>query len=351
MINNFSGISIESVIGVIPKNISYYDDEMDNYDHDRQSNEKLKALMGYGEHRVELQGRTALDYATYGVAELINRGVINKDEVDALFFISQTPDYIIPPTSSVLHGKLNLKEDVYCVDINDGCNGYIKGIFEACLFLSAKECGSVLLVAGDILSRLVSKRDRNSYPLVGDAVTISVVRKNRNSSCKLNISIKNNGCSYEKLIVPAGGARLPITGCEEMERDAEGNWRSSRNLRMNGRDVFAFTQTVVPRFIEDFLIKIDRDIKSFDKVFAHQANAFIIDRLRKKFDLSLESMPDRVVRNYGNSSSATIPMLLATEAKDMEDIDCLLVGFGVGLSWGACSVKIATSAFQGILEI
>lgn len=352
MYTDFNCCRLTSVIGVVPENISYFDDEIKNYSHDVASSMKLKAVMGYGQHHVVKDGSTTAKLAESGFKKLLENKDVSLDEVDALFFVSQTPDYVLPPTSSVLHGLLGLKKDCYCIDINDGCNGYIKGLFEALSFLKATNGKCVVLIAGDVLSNLVSKRDRNSYPLVGDAATVTVIRRDeRWVDDYIKIAIENNGLAFEKLIIPSGGALSPVKGDEFEEEDSEGNWRSSRHLKMNGRDVFAFTQTVVPEFLSRFVNKSGATFDSLDRAYFHQANSFIIDRLRKKFGLSEKVAPDRVVRTYGNSSSATIPMLIASEDEYSRKDKCLLAGFGVGLSWGACFLSLGKEISKGILKV
>jgi 3-oxoacyl-[acyl-carrier-protein] synthase-3 len=347
----FKSFRISSVIGVVPSSISYFDNEIAKYNHDISSSLKLKDIMGYGEHRIVERNITTSDLARLGIRELISRELVSTEEVAALFFISQTPDYIIPPTSSILHGEFNFSADTYCVDINDGCNGYIKGLFEAISFLNSTENDCALIVAGDVLSPLVSKRDRNSFPLVGDAATVTVIRKNPDwVNEKISITIRNDGTSYDKLIIPAGGARKRLQGIEADEIDSEGNWRSIRDLRMNGRDVFAFTQTVVPTFLQEVMEEENLHSSSLDRLYLHQANSFIIDRLRKKLQVSADQMPDRVVRKYGNSSSGTIPMLIASEPITDRSLNCLLSGFGVGLSWGSACLTLQRDVSQGVLE-
>lgn len=352
MYASFDSFHISAVIGVVPSSVSYFDDEVSNYTHDVSSSIKLKEVMGYGEHRVVTGNTTTCDLAYAGMVELMSRGLLCSDEINALFFISQTPDYVIPPTSSVLHGQFDLPSDAYCVDINDGCNGYIKGLFESLSFLDATNTECAVIVAGDVLSPLVSRRDRNSFPLVGDAATVTVIRRNKSSiDDKISITIRNDGSGFDKLIIPAGGARQKIIGNEVDELDVEGNLRSIRNLRMNGRDVFAFTQTVVPAFLQEIMESEGLKPSDVDRFYLHQANAFIIDRLRKKLGTSADQMPDRVVRKYGNSSSGTIPMLIATEPTGDQTLRCMLGGFGVGLSWGAATLMLQPNVSQGILEI
>ena len=129
MNSNLSNIAITYLLGLVPKNISYYEDEIINYTHSKESSLKLKKLMGYGEHRVVKEQTCLSDMAMAAFEHLVSTG-FDPATIDALVLVTQTPDYIIPSTSSVLHGLYGLKTDCYCVDINDGCTGYLKGLFE-----------------------------------------------------------------------------------------------------------------------------------------------------------------------------------------------------------------------------
>jgi len=347
----FEGLALDAVIGAVPARVSRFDDEIPNYTHDPADSAKLKAVMGYGEHRIAPPGMTTADLARAGLQALIERGALRPDEVDALFFVSQTPDHPIPATSALLHGAFGLRTEAYCADINDGCNGYIKGLYEAAAFLSATGSACAVLVAGDVLSARVSPRDRNSYPLIGDAATVSVLRRQAGAA-PLTIEIHHDGRGHDALIITAGGARQPIdadTG--RPHTDADGNVRSAEQLRMNGRDVFAFTQTTVPAFLTAFAERQRSPLSDYQRIYAHQANAFILDRLRRKLKVDDTVLPDRVVRRWGNSSSGTVPMLIATETATDAPMHCLLAGFGVGLSWGAADLRLDPVVPRGLLEL
>ena len=346
----FQDMAVTRVIGAVPRHVSRFDDEIGHYSHDPANSLKLKKLMGYGEHRIEDQGRTVSDYAGLMFERLAAEGKLAPADIGALIVVTQTPDYPIPPTSCVIHGRLGLDESVYCLDITDGCTGYIKALNEACMFLQASEAQSALVVAGDILSPRVSPRDRNSYPLIGDAVTLTVVSRAPGHGAT-TIQMKTRGSEHDKLIIRAGGTRLPASDeTREMQMDEDGNVRSLEHLNMQGRDVFAFTQTVVPDFVLENLAQSQRTIEGYDRLYFHQANAFIIDRLRQKFSVDATRMPDRVIRRWGNSSSGTIPMLLASE-EERRAMRCLLIGFGVGLQWGMADLSVDTRVFEGIMEV
>jgi 3-oxoacyl-[acyl-carrier-protein] synthase III len=340
---------ISAVVGLVPSTIRYFDEERANYSHDEASTDKLKALMGYGQHRLETSGRTISDYAVDLLRHLAEAGITTPSEIDAIFVVTQTPDYPIPPTSCVIHGRGRFPPHVYCVDITDGCTGYVKGLNEACAFLAATSARRVLLIAGDILSPRVSPYDRNSFPLIGDAVTATVIDRTDEPG-DVVVRLEADGTGYDKLIIPAGGTRTPMgEGTRVLAEDAEGNRRSLEHLCMNGRDVFAFTQTVVPRFVADYLQSCERSVADYHRMYFHQANAFILERLRKKFNADAVKMPDNVIREFGNSSAGTIPMLIASDAAP-ERRRCLLVGFGVGLQWGLVDVVIDPNVSLGVKE-
>lgn len=333
-------VRLTHIKGVVPPGISHFDDEVSGYTQDIESSAKLKKLMGYGTHRIAQNGETVSDLAHFGIRELVTGGALDLDSIGALVLVTQTPDYVLPATSSYLHGKLGLAEETYCVDINDGCTGYIKGLHAVTSLFSASDIQRAILVTGDVLSRRVSKKDRNSYPLIGDAVTVSVVERDAGAK-PIYFDLRNDGRGYDRIIIPAGGARQAATPDSFVSHaDPEGNERSEMDLRMQGRDVFTFTQTVVPAFLDNFFEWAGHQPDSLEKLYLHQANAFIIDRIRRRFGLTGSVVPDTVIRQYGNSSAATIPMAIASD-NNARPAKCVLGGFGVGLSWGAASIDLS----------
>lgn len=349
---DIGNITITHLIGVVPSNVSYFDDEIENYSHDRESSVKLKKVMGYNQHRVVQAATTVSDMAECAFHSLLDSG-FERNSVDGIVVVTQTPDFQIPSTSSVLHGLFKLRDSCYCVDINDGCTGFIKGLFEASSLMRNSDIRRILLVTGDVLSRKVSIKDRNSYPLVGDAVTMCVIDFDDTTDAKQPLELLFDGQGALTLNIPAGGTKLM---CSEQTRleipDDEGNVRSLENLVMQGRDVFTFTQTTVTSFLADFRSRCCVDLPAM--YFFHQANLFIIDRMRKALKVAQEQLPTEVISNFGNSSSATIPMaiLLAHKEKSelMKDQAVMIAGFGVGLSWGAAIIYLRNLEFCKLIE-
>lgn len=350
MKTSFTNIKISGVLGVVPKRTLFFDDEIVNYSHSVENSKKLKTVMGYDQHRVASPGVTASDLACHGLDYLFTKLKIDPRSIDAIFFISQTPDYVLPPTSAYIHGRFDFSKETYCVDINDGCCGFIKGLYEAGAFLSTTSSKRALIITGDVLSPKVSANDRNSFPLIGDAVALTILEKS-NTPTPMCVEIFYDGKNFDKLIVPAGGARMPVNSdTEKLLADEEGNRRSLSNLVMQGRDVFAFTQTTVPDFILSFLDNLGLSPVDIDLFLLHQANSFILDRLRAKLGVGKEKVPDFVVRKYGNSSSATIPMTIASMARPLNGVKAMACGFGVGLSWGGALLDLDNLEFCNVIE-
>ena len=345
----FSHVRVAGVLGIVPSGIRYFDDELDNYSHPPANSLKLKQAMGYGQHRIAANGTTTSDLACFGLARLFGEHGIAPESIDAIFFVSQTPDYVLPATSAFIHGQFAFSKDTYCVDINDGCAGFVKGLYEAAAFLHCTDAQRVLVIAGDVLSPKVSIHDRNSYPLVGDGATVTLLEKTLAPS-PMEIELYVDGSGYGRLMIPAGGARMPLDAAAQvLAEDEDGNRRAPSHLRMDGKEVFAFTQTVVPAFLADFLQNRALAPQDIDLFLLHQANSFILDRIRMKLGVGKDKLPDQVIRNYGNSSSATIPMSLACAAP-VTPTTVLACGFGVGLSWGAALFPVDRLDFCSVIE-
>lgn len=353
MHSNLNNIQIKGVCGVIPSNISYYDDEIHNYPHSQDSSLKLKKAMGYNQHRVVSTEATITDLIIPGLNSLIESNGIVIDDIGAIVLVTQTPDYLIPSTSSIIHGKLGFDRDCYCIDINDGCTGFLKGLFESSSIIRNTSVNNVLLITGDVLSRKVSTKDRNSYPLVGDAISITLIER-LDDGYEQPLELKYNGSGALALNIPAGGlAKVPSDTTRVLKEDTEGNIRNEEQLVMQGRDVFTFTQTIVIDFLSKFIENYSSS--TIDRYFLHQANLFILERIRKKLKVSSDILPSEVITRYGNSSAATVPMAIVEKYRDT-DLDniserVLLAGFGVGLSWGAALLNIDSLQFCKLLEI
>jgi 3-oxoacyl-[acyl-carrier-protein] synthase-3 len=346
-----SNIRLDSIVSCIPENISYFDDEIKNYSQNSKSSMKLKKTMGYSEHRVCINQTTVSDMSADALNTLFKINKLKKTEIDLLILVTQTPDNFIPATSSQIHGSLNLNKKCLCIDVNEGCSGFIKALSIAATFAKTKQAKKIVIIAGDILSRRTSKHDRNSYPLIGDAVSACLFSRIKSEENSLFGNIMHDGSGSDAIMIPAGGLReMYDNSTSVMKTDQEGNARSSEHLVMKGRDVFTFTQFVVVPYLQEFLKKTIK--YKTKRLFIHQANDFIISKIRNKLNLNQKELPSNVILKYGNSSSSTIPLAIVDSSLNDGPIGKYIAvsGFGVGLSWGCAILRTNIKAKFKILE-
>jgi 3-oxoacyl-[acyl-carrier-protein] synthase III len=348
----FQNKSIEGILTVLPSKEITFDDEMENYNFSVQKSLKLKLAMGYNAKRVVAENVTTSDLCVYGLNHLFESGLLKKEEADAMILVTQSPDYFMPPTSNVIQGRLGLRNDMICMDINQGCSGYILGLIQAFLLLEQPAINKVIVLNADILSRKVSKRDRNSNPLVGDAASVTVVGKSKSSN--IYGFVKMDGTSCEALMIPAGGFKNPSNAeTAVMHEDEAGNFRSLDNLVMKGDEVFNFVQREVPPMIEELLsvAKISKD--EIDYFMFHQPNKFMLNKLADKIGVPHEKVPSNIVENFGNASGVSIPTVISYNLGDRltsENLKICLAGFGVGLTWASLLMDIGTLKYNKIIE-
>lgn len=349
----FRNKRISGILTILPRKVVKFEDEMKNYNFSPAKCMKLKMAMGYNEHRIAEQGQCSSDFCKYGLQYLFDNGLLRKNDIDALLFISQSPDYFMPPTSNIIHGHFGLKQDCLCLDINQGCAGFELGLIQAFMLLDQPSINKVILLNADVLSPKVSDMDRNSKPLVGDAAAITVVEKSCDDSV-IYANIKMDGSGAFALNIPAGGFRLPSSAeTAVMQEDAAGNFRSKDNLVMQGDEVFNFVQREVPPMIAHLFeeAKVNKD--SVDWYMFHQPNKFMLHKLAEKIGVPHEKMPANIVENFGNASGVTVPTCISYNLGEelcKSSMLLCLAGFGVGLTWSSVLLRIGNLEFNNIIE-
>lgn len=349
----FKDKRISGILAVVPEKSISFDEEMSNYEFPVETSLKLKATMGYNCHRIVGEGTTVGDLAIYGMRYLIDNNMLDKDDLDALILVTETPDYIVPPTSNIIQGELGLKEDMICLDINQGCAGYEVGLIEAFMLLEQEEIKKVALVNAEVLSHKTSRKDRNSFPLIGDGCAITIVERS-DYSCEIFANIKMDGKGAFAIQIPAGGIRKPSTAETAIEeKDSFGNWRSENNLVMKGDEVFMFVQKKVPPLINDILEYSQCSKDEIAYYMFHQPNKFMLNKLASKLKISKEKMPSNIVETFGNSSGVTVPLNICYnlgERMKNEDLKLCIAGFGVGLVWASMVFNIGHLDFCKLIE-
>jgi 3-oxoacyl-[acyl-carrier-protein] synthase-3 len=240
-----------------------------------------------------------------------------------------------------------------CIDLPQGCAGFVVGLIQSFMMLEQASINKVALVNADVLSRKVSRKDKNSYPLVGDAACITIVEK-ADDRQTIHANVKMDGTRSDVLIIPAGGFRMPSTPQTAVLEDVgDNNFRAKDNLSMNGTAVFNFVQVEVPPMIEALLQQAALSVEQIDYFMFHQPNKFMLQKLADRMKVNRERMPSNVVENFGNASGATIPTNISFNlAKELLSgtLRLCMAGFGVGLTWASLVMQVGQLAFCEIID-
>jgi len=300
---------------------------------------KILDKTGIGTRRVARPDECSSDLGVAAAERLFERTNYPPEDIDFLLFCTQSPDYFLPATACLVQHRLGLRTDCGAIDFNQGCSGYVYGLGLAKSLIEAGTASNVLLITAETYSKFINPRDRSVRTIFGDGAAATLLTAVDSETELLGPFVfGTDGRGAQELIVPAGGMRHRV-GCEQgLDRqDSSGNWRSERNLYMNGLEIFNFTLKTVPKALDLLLQKSGRCNDQVDRFFLHQANKFMLDRLRLKMKIPEEKFWIDMT-DCGNTVSSTIPIALeSAQAREwIHSGDTLaLVGFGVGYSWAA----------------
>lgn len=350
----FHNKKISGIVTVLPEREIYFDDEITNYHFPERQSIRLKKTMGYEKHRLAKNDTTSSDLAIFGMKYLIERELLNPNEIGALIVSTITPDYFIPHVSNIVQGECALPQSVFCIDLPQGCCGFLMGLAQGMMILDHVQDKKVVLINSDVLSHKVSPQDRKSYPLVGDAATITVLENALNVP-DVRVLLETDGSRRDIVLIPAGGMRMPSTPeTSVLQDDGEGNFRALDNLRMDGNAVFQFVQNDVPPLVDTALAYANWDKENVDAFLCHQPNRFVLRKLAERLNIPYEKMPMNIVENFGNASGASIPMTitynLAEEMTTERLMRCCLVSFGSGMTWGVITAELGAMKFCEMIE-
>lgn len=350
----FKHKQISGILTILPSKVVKFEDDIENYNFSPAKCMKLKLAMGYKEHRIAEPGQTSVDFAEFGLSYLFDNNLLLKDEIDALLFVSQSPDYFMPASSNLIQGYFGIKQDCLCMDINQGCAGFELGLIQSFILLEQPTINKVVLINAEVLSSKVSHRDRNSWPLSGDAAAITVIEKCAEENT-IFANIKMDGTGAMVLNIPAGGFRLPCSAeTAIMEEDAAGNYRSKDNLVMQGDEVFNFVQREVPPMIEHLFEQSGVDRDEVDGYMFHQPNKFMLHKLADKLGVPRDKMPANIVEHFGNASGVTVPTCICFNLGEQlcdRQMQLCMAGFGVGLAWSSIMMRVGPLRFNKIIEL
>ena len=233
-------IKISGIAACTPKNTE------SNYNYDwltKQEQNLLVKTTGIENRKVVNDGRTTSDLCFDATEKLLTELNWDKEEIGILIFVSQSRDYFLPATAIILQQRLGLNTSTIAFDISLGCSGYVYGLSVISSLMKNTESKKALLLAGDVSSFSLNKRDKSTYPLFGDAGTATALELTEN--VEMHYSLNSDGSGKDAIIIPDGGLRNPLNDESFIEKEIDkGIWRSNRNLKLEGLDVFNFSITI-----------------------------------------------------------------------------------------------------------
>jgi 3-oxoacyl-[acyl-carrier-protein] synthase-3 len=303
------------------------------------SADKIFNKTGVLTRRISREDETAADLAYQACINLFSSGSISCKEIDMLLLCTQSPDYFLPTTACTLQHRLNLPQTAGAFDFNLGCSGYIYGLGIAKGFLESGQCKNVILVTSDTYTKYIHPRDKSVRTIFGDGATATHLCNRPSCSDHLaSFVYGTNGEGASNLIVPTGAMRRERTSESAVAySDESGNVRTGDNLYMNGAEIYTFTLKAVPSLIQEVLNKAALELSDINYFVFHQANAYMLESLRKKISIPPEKFLIDM-EDIGNTVSSTIPTVIERKLADgtiKMGNKVMLVGFGVGYSWGA----------------
>lgn len=292
------------------------------------SPEKIFNKVGVRQRHVASEEETVLELAVKASEKLLQK--FDKNKIDFILFCTQSPDYRLPTTACILQDRLELRRNIGALDFNLGCSGFVYGLGVAKGLISTGIAETILLVTSETYTKYLRRDDKSNRTIFGDGAAVTLIEKDETKQ-NFHFELGTDGSGFDNLIVRNGGSRNPI-----LEEDYRGNC-----LFMNGPKIFSFTISKIPVVVDEVLKRNNLTKDEIDFFVFHQSNGHILRHQKEILEISEEKFYINMERT-GNTVSSTIPIAL----KDLMDngklrkgSKIMLVGFGVGLSWGATLVE------------
>lgn len=341
-------VAVKGIAGAVPKNKELVSDI-----YIWEGATQFIESTGINERRKSVEGTTSADLCFEAANRLITDLNWEKDDVEVLIFVTQTPDYILPATSCLLQNRLGLSKSCLTLDISLGCSGWVYALSVITALMQNGSVKKGLLLAGDTITKICSSKDKSTYPLFGDAGT-AIALEFIQGSPGFRFLLNSDGKGYETIMVKDGGFRNPVTA-ESLIMESQGNdiERNGLQLSLDGMDVFAFGISKAPKSVKELCNHFEVELQEIDLFTFHQANLKMNEMIRKKLKLPEEKVPYSM-DEFGNTSCASIPLTLVShEANRLrnERLVHLACGFGVGLSWGSVLFETDKIVVPDLIEI
>ena len=348
---SYNGVGIKAMAAAVPHHV------INNYEYTeffpKEQVKEVVDKVGVFERRFADEKTCSSDLCYAAAEKLFSDNDVNREEIDLLIFISQTPDYRMPATSITLQHRLGLSNSCIAFDINLGCSAFMYGLSVAFGMMQTGNIRKALILDGETRSKVYSPRDRRSAFIFGDGGVAALIECDEKFGTSY-FSLNSDGSRADLIMMPAGGYRKMSSAETVVEKiiDEYGNMRSEEQGYMNGADVFNFVIREIPRDIKKTLAYAGMSADSFDYIVFHQANNFINSFIAKKMKLDSSKIPSTIAK-YGNTSSVSVPLTIVSELKDRLNgsKNLLLSAFGVGMTWATGIVPFVDCRISDIVEV
>lgn len=349
----FSGIKISALAAAVPDNHQRNMDLTDIFPEEELK--KFCESTGIWERYVSTgMGVTGSDLCVAAANKIFDKLDIDRDSIDGLIFLSQTPDYLTPSTAYVIQHRLGLDNCGLVFDSNIGCTAFPFGIQLACANIRSG-CRRILLLVGDAdpIRGWNGSVSKDSL-LFGDC-GIAVIVEKAEQVPPIRIALHSIGKGYKAIIMPYGGYRHPLSEFYR-QRGGEGMeaWAAANGAVLEGADVFSFSIIEGPKTVKKFLQHFDSSIEDYDLISVHQANKMIVDNVVKRIKAPAERVMnslDRYGNTRGSSTAINICDYAMREGIHTGTKHILNLAFGIGLNVAIADFELDMSRCLPIIKI
>jgi 3-oxoacyl-[acyl-carrier-protein] synthase III len=291
---------------------------------------KVVSMAGVRYRHVVTPGITATDLCTQAAEKLIKQLGWAPESITGLIMVTQSPDHFLPSSSCLVHARLGLSEQCASFDIGLGCSGYPYGLYIAATMLKGGGHQRILMLHGETPSRFPSADDHATTLLFGDAGSATALEASGEPGDEGWFALHTDGAGAGGLIIKGGAFR-----------DRQPADPRDLCLHMDGAAIFNFTIKRVPPLVKETLAFAGMSVPDIDAYIFHQSNRFIMKHLIKKCGLPDERVPF-TIEDTGNCGGPSVAVTLTRSLREREarNQTLMLLGYGVGLSWGAAIIKL-----------
>jgi len=292
------------------------------------NDEWIVSRTGIRERHIVSGDETTVSMSLAASEQALEKAGVSAQDLDLIILASSTPDYLVPPASSIIQDKLGASKAA-AMTLIAGCSGFVYGLNTAAQFIETGVYQHILVIGAETISAGIDWEDRNTAVLFGDGAGAVIVSRTTQPGGLLSIKMGSDGSGWDALIVPGLGTKNYPSH--------EGISRKDHKLKMKGRPVFKFATRVMSDAVVDVVSQAGMTMDDIDVLIPHQANQRIIDLALRRLNFPAEKTIVNLDR-YGNTSAASVPLAMVEALNDgriKENDKVAMIAFGAGLTYAA----------------